>query len=81
LANARKYAATDRIRVVLQLHESKLQLQIQDWGRGFDPADVKESQHLGLVGMRERAALLNGACQVTSQPGVGAQVDVFIPLG
>jgi signal transduction histidine kinase len=81
LSNIRKYAATPRIRVALQLDEAELQLQVQDWGRGFNLDDIsEESQHLGLVGMRERAALLNGTCQVTSQPGAGTKICVCIPL-
>lgn len=81
LSNARKHAATQRIRVALQFNEAELQLQVQDWGCGFNVADIaEESQHLGLVGMRERAALLNGTCQVTSRPGEGTQVCVHIPL-
>jgi signal transduction histidine kinase len=82
LSNSRKYAATSRIRVALQLDETELQLQVQDWGRGFNLADIsEESQHLGLVGMRERTALLDGECQVTSQPGQGTNICVRIPLG
>ncbi|MCQ3975724.1 MAG: hypothetical protein DPW09_19990 [Anaerolineae bacterium] len=82
LSNARKYAATRRVRVALQFDETELRLQVQDWGRGFNLADIpEESQHLGLVGMRERAALLNGECHVTSQPGQGTKICVCIPLG
>ncbi len=82
LSNSRKYAATSRIRVALQLDETELQLQVQDWGRGFNLTDIsEESRHLGLVGMRERTALLNGECHITSQPGKGTNICVRIPLG
>jgi signal transduction histidine kinase len=82
LSNSRKYAATSRIRVALQLDESELQLQVQDWGRGFNLTHIsEESQHLGLLGIRERTALLDGECQVTSQPGKGTNICVRIPLG
>ncbi|MEW5957445.1 MAG: GAF domain-containing protein [Chloroflexota bacterium] len=81
LSNTRKYAATARIRVALQLDESELQLQVQDWGQGFNPADIsEESRHLGLLGMRERAALLDGECRVTSRPGEGTHICIRIPL-
>jgi signal transduction histidine kinase len=81
LSNTRKYAAASRIRVALQFGESVLYLQVRDWGRGFNLADMsEENQHWGLVGMRERAALLNGDCQITSRPGEGTRIDVRIPL-
>jgi signal transduction histidine kinase len=82
LTNTRKHAAAGRVRVALQLEAAELHLQVQDWGQGFNLAAIsEESRRLGLVGMRERAALLNGECRVTSQPGQGTRIWVHIPLG
>ena len=39
-----------------------------------------ESQHLGLVGMRERAQLLGGAFNLVTAPGRGTTVEVTIPI-
>jgi signal transduction histidine kinase len=81
LSNARKYASSTRIRIVLQMLDNDLRLEVQDWGQGFDEATLsKESQRLGIVGMRERAALLNGECWVNSQPGAGTLIQVRVPL-
>jgi signal transduction histidine kinase len=81
LTNARKYANSGRIRIALQMLGNDLRLEVQDWGQGFDEATLsKESQRLGIVGMRERAALLNGECRVNSQPGAGTLVQVRVPL-
>ena len=38
-------------------------LTVQDWGRGFDPGAATAGpagERVGLVGMRERLALLGG---------------------
>ncbi len=79
LTNARKYAGTSQIRVSLLATETDLTLIVQDWGRGFNPATVSE-ERLGLVGMRERAALLGGECRIESQPGQGVQVWIRVPI-
>jgi signal transduction histidine kinase len=54
---------------------------IKDWGMGFQPDKVcYGEQHLGLLGMRERARLLGGTCTIDSGPGQGTSVLIRIPL-
>ncbi len=80
LTNARKHAHTDRIRILLQSTESRLNLEVQDWGCGFDKNIlVDESTHLGIVGMQERTALINGNFYIESRPGKGTLVRVSVP--
>ena len=52
---------------------------VEDDGRGFEPADVR-ADALGLVGMRERLALLGGTLAVESKPGGGTALLAFVPL-
>ncbi|HET9914880.1 MAG TPA: sensor histidine kinase [Anaerolineales bacterium] len=81
LTNARKHANTDRVRVELCTNEHDLKLRVEDWGRGFDPAEMDDDLiHLGLVSMQERAQMLGGICNIQSQPGKGTLVEVSIPL-
>ena len=42
-------------------------------------ADADEG-HLGLMGMRERAELLNGTWSVESHPGEGTRVTLVLPI-
>ena len=51
---------------------------IEDDGKGFDP-DVVGDGHLGLLGMRERLALLDGSLTVESAPGAGTSLFLQIP--
>lgn len=53
-------------------------LQVSDDGQGFNPQQVAEEGHFGLTGMRERAALVGGILNVTSQPGAGTIVELKI---
>ena len=52
---------------------------IEDDGVGFD-ADAVPKGRLGLVGMRERVALVGGELEVESEPGAGTTVYVRIPI-
>ncbi|MBL3558917.1 MULTISPECIES: PAS domain-containing sensor histidine kinase [Marinobacter] len=54
-------------------------LEIRDDGRGFDPGKVRKSG-LGLVGIRERVAMLRGDLTVESAIGRGVRVSVELPL-
>ena len=48
---------------------------------GFQPDKVcYGEQHLGLLGMRERARLLGGTCTIDSGPGQGTSVLIRVPL-
>ena len=55
-------------------------LWVQDDGVGFDPAARRTRNSLGLVGLRERAHLLQGSVRIDSQPGQGTRVEAEIPL-
>jgi PAS domain S-box-containing protein len=80
LTNVARHARATRVEVVQQKRRDRLVLRIRDNGRGFDPADPSLSKSLGLVGMRERAAILGGRVNVSSAPGKGTSVTVWIPL-
>jgi PAS domain S-box-containing protein len=84
LTNARKHANTSKVRVELKREGRQgegLMALIKDWGRGFQPDKVcYGEQHLGLLGMRERARLLGGTCTIDSGPGQGTSVLIRIPL-
>jgi signal transduction histidine kinase len=82
LTNIRKHAQTEKVRAELFVEDESLLLRVQDWGQGFDASLVEqgETEHLGLVSMRERARMINGVCKIESQPGKGTYVEVRLPL-
>ncbi len=80
LANVSKHAQTQKVRVELSADDQRLLLSVQDWGRGFDSADIQdEMKHFGLVSMQERAAMMGGVCRIHSKVGEGTLVEVEIP--
>jgi PAS domain S-box-containing protein len=80
LTNVARHAKATRTEVVLQKQQDWLVLLIRDNGRGFDQADPSLSKSLGLLGMRERAAILGGRVNISSAPGKGTTVTAWIPL-
>lgn len=80
LTNVGRHAEATRVEVVLQKLRDRLVLLIHDNGRGFDQADPSLSKSLGLLGMRERAAVLGGQVDISSAPGKGTTVAAWIPL-
>ena len=54
-------------------------LKIRDNGDGFDSSSRKMDS-FGLVGMQERALLLDGTVSINSHPGAGTEIIVSIPV-
>jgi len=83
LANVRKHAHASRVGVLLQCVNGTVVSTVEDDGVGFDAhatPNLVADGHLGLFGMQERAALLNGRLTIESARGRGTTVVVEIPL-
>jgi PAS domain S-box-containing protein len=80
LTNVARHAKATRAEVVLQKQRDRLVLLIRDNGRGFNEQDPCLSKSLGLLGMRERAAILGGRVNISSAPGRGTTVTAWVPL-
>ena len=80
LTNAAKHAAAARVQVRLHRQTANLLLEIQDDGRGCEPALALASGGNGLGGMRERLRLYGGQLQLRSAAGEGMLVSARIPL-
>lgn len=79
ITNVRRHSKSDRAEIRLVQDNDRVQLEIRDWGVGFNPADV-EQECLGLQGIRERARLLHGRAVIDSSPGKGTRVFVDLPI-
>jgi PAS domain S-box-containing protein len=81
LNNVAKHAQASNVEVGLAREGDDVAVTVRDDGRGFVPSDPRKPQSMGLVGLRERAALLRGKLQLASAPGQGTRVEVRIPVG
>jgi signal transduction histidine kinase len=78
LTNVVKHAGARRVSIVLTRREGGVAAVVEDDGQGFDPDD--EHEGLGLLGIRERLALLDGGLEIESAPGKGTTLVAEVPL-
>jgi signal transduction histidine kinase len=84
--NVLRHAEATRVGVILEIKGGDLvRLIVEDDGKGF-PADVRglplaATKQFGLLGMRERLALVHGELDVESSPESGTTLFVSIPFG
>jgi signal transduction histidine kinase len=79
LTNVVKHADAHLVRVRLSRSGSSVTLVVQDDGKGFDPDGVRDGS-VGLVGMRERIALLGGRLTIESTEGAGTMLTAEVPI-
>jgi two-component system CheB/CheR fusion protein len=81
LNNCAKHSECSRVDVVLERRVDHVVLIIEDNGVGFDSWVAREGDgKWGLLGMRERAALLDGAIEIESKPKAGTAIYVRVPM-
>jgi signal transduction histidine kinase len=78
ITNVIRHAGPARVTVSLTYGPAELELRVADDGRG--PRDGADGGGRGIVGMRERAALLGGELVAGPRPGGGFQVQARLPL-
>lgn len=79
LTNVVKHADAKSVSIIVSRRDGGVSAVVEDDGRGFSEADVR-ADALGIVGMRERLALLGGTLTVESAPGKGTSLVAYVPL-
>lgn len=81
LNNVSKHARAESVSILLEQRTDFISLIVEDDGVGFEAEEMfgANDKGLGLVGMRERAALVGGTAKIESRPGEGTTVIVRIP--
>jgi signal transduction histidine kinase len=81
LTNIARHSGAGEAVVRVWTDSGTLHLQVEDSGCGFSPGDVLASpDSIGLIGMRERAALAGGSVELESAQGAGTVVAAELPL-
>ena len=76
LTNIARHARATQVEVTLGREEDDVVLNVRDNGVGFAPAAPRKTGSFGLLGVRERAALLGGEVSVESEAGKGTIVEL-----
>jgi PAS domain S-box-containing protein len=82
LTNVLKHARATGVSVLLQRSSEHVTVVIEDNGRGFNVSDrpVVAGKGLGIPGMLERMALIDGTLTIESSVGLGATIIARAPL-
>lgn len=83
LTNIVRHAQADIVHISLSVQDTWLTISVADNGIGFSEDVVEKARldnHLGIVSMRERTALLNGTFQIDSTPSHGTTLTIRLPL-
>ncbi len=80
LTNVIRHAAARHVTVTLAVREAQLSLTVQDDGRGITPEQLADPMSIGLLGLKEHAAVLGGMAHIGPAPDGGTMVRVTTPL-
>jgi signal transduction histidine kinase len=80
LTNVARHAQATRVEARLESAGDHLLLEVKDNGIGFDADEAKQGKSLGIVGMRERALLLDGEITIKRRLVAGTTLTLRIPL-
>jgi PAS domain S-box-containing protein len=81
ITNVLRHARATNVEVDLRRQNGKFRFLIRDNGLGFDAGSAQaQTVGLGLIGIKERAALIGGRAKIISSPNKGTTIEVFLPL-
>jgi signal transduction histidine kinase len=78
LSNVARHSGTEQAVVRLRFDVDRLVMEVEDDGRGIDAGTARRG--LGLVAMRERAAIVGGTLEFLEPAGGGTLVRLSVPL-
>jgi len=82
VTNIARHSAATKAEVIVRLLEDKLHMTIKDNGVGFTSANGKSAKEmtLGILGMKERANIMDGELVMNSTNGSGTEIVLIIPI-
>jgi PAS domain S-box-containing protein len=81
LTNVVRHARASAVHVTLAERQGTFELRIRDNGCGITDEQIGDPRAIGLLGMRERAALIGGTFEIAGRRGKGTVVAVRVPTG
>lgn len=81
LGNAARHSQATMLKVLVDMGDSAVKVNVDDNGKGFDPEVLKQGNSLGLNLIRDRVEMLGGTFELDSVIGKGTRVTFSIPAG
>jgi len=80
LTNVARHSGAKHVEIFLGYEEDQIVLRVSDDGRGLLPPQVGGRKTLGVLGMKERALMMGGTVEVSSEAGKGVTLIVSVPM-
>lgn len=80
LTNIARHAEATQVEIVVTRTDGQLCFEVSDNGKGFDPHAAASRKSFGLVGIRERVAMMEGDFELDSEPERGTRIRVCVPV-
>ncbi|MBK8019873.1 MAG: sensor histidine kinase [Chloroflexi bacterium] len=80
LTNVHRHARASAVQITIECSDDTLHVRIADDGVGFHPGHVDQRMSFGLLGMQERARLIDAQIAIDSAPSKGTVVRINWPL-
>jgi len=82
LSNVRRHSEATRVEAQIEFASEKVKLQVSDNGKGFELpkmlGDLASSRKMGILGMQERARIIDGNLSVKSEISRGTTVSIEV---
>ncbi len=79
ITNVARHADATKVDIALRRRNGRIVLEVTDNGRGITREELSAHDAYGLIGMQERANLLNGTLEIKGSMGRGTKLTVSIP--
>lgn len=80
LTNVARHSGAKQVEIFLGYEEDQIVLRIKDDGRGLPQPKESTRKTLGVLGMKERALMMGGRLEVSSEAGKGVTLIVSVPM-
>src|SRR5258706_13867152 len=81
LGNASRHSQASMLKVLVDISDNSVKVNVDDNGKGFDPEILKQGNSLGLNLIRDRVEMLGGTFELDSVIGKGTRVTFTVPAG
>lgn len=80
LTNIARHADAKNVVADLEKNGVQLKLRVSDNGKGFPSPKTGQKKTLGLLGMKERAHMIGGKLDISSEQGKGTTITIVVPM-
>lgn len=78
--NIIKHAEANKIKIYFKKYNDKIEIDVEDDGKGFDPTQLNKSNSFGIFSIKERLSHYGGYFSINSSPGKGTKISLSLTI-